>query len=109
MLSPTAWIHYMALLLLPFVTIAEAGWTGKASARSLWLMVASYGLITLSMMIAGATTESLSHVPIAKTALAECVTVSLLLAYASAWFFAVDDQLPTATHSTKSQSVAIRA
>jgi len=91
LLSPTAWIHYLAMLLLPFVAIAAAGWRGRASSRALWLMVASYSLITLSMLVAGSAANALNHAPIVKTALEECATVSLLLAYASAWFFAFDE------------------
>jgi len=91
MVSPTAWIHYLAMLLLPFVAIAAAGWRGRASSRALWLMVASYSLITLSMFVAGSAAGGLSHAPIAKTAVAECATVSLLLAYTSAWFFVFDE------------------
>lgn len=91
MLSPTAWIHYLAMLLLPFVAIVAAGWRGTASSRAVWLMVASYSLISLSMLVVGSAANALDHAPIAKKALEECATVSLFLAYASAWFFAFDE------------------
>lgn len=91
MLSPTAWIHYLVLLTLPLMLIAAAGWNATASPRAVWLLVASYAAISLSMAIAGGAQTSLAPRPYLKTALEEFATVSLLLAYASAWFFANDD------------------
>jgi glycosyl transferase family 87 len=90
MLSPTAWIHYLVLLILPFMLIAAAGWNGGASSRTLWAMAASYLLIVLSMAIAGNAQSSLADRPYLKTVLEECATVSLILAYGATWFFAID-------------------
>jgi hypothetical protein len=90
MLSPTAWIHYLVLLILPFMLIAAAGWNGTASPRAVWLLVASYAAISLSMAITGSAQDSLATRPYLKTALEEFATVSLLLAYGSAWYFAAD-------------------
>jgi hypothetical protein len=90
MLSPTAWIHYLVLLILPFMLIAAAGWNGSASARALWAVAASYAVIALSMAVAGSAHSSLANRPYLKTALEECATLSLMLAYASTWFFAID-------------------
>ena len=89
-LSPTVWIHYLVLLILPFVLIAAAGWNASASPRALWLMAASYAAISLSMALAGGAQSYLADRPHLKAALEECATVSLLLAYASAWFFATE-------------------
>jgi hypothetical protein len=90
MLSPTAWIHYLVLLILPFVLIAAAGWNASASARALWLMAASYAAISLSMALAGGAQSSLADRPYLKAALEECATLSLLLAYGSVWFFVTE-------------------
>ncbi len=90
MLSPTAWIHYLVLLILPFMLIAAAGWNATASPRTVWLLAASYAAISLSMAITGSAQGSLATRPYLKTALEEFATVSLLLAYAAAWFFATD-------------------
>jgi hypothetical protein len=90
MLSPTAWIHYMVLLMLPFMLIAAAGWNASASPRALWLMVASYAAISLSTAIAGGAQSSLVEHSSLKIAIEECATLSLLLAYAATWFFAID-------------------
>jgi len=91
MLSPTAWIHYLVLLILPFMLIAAAGWNGTARPRVVWLMAASYTAISLSMAITGSAHGSLAARPYLKTALEEFATISLLLAYAAAWFFAYDN------------------
>lgn len=90
MLSPTAWIHYLVLLILPFMLIAAAGWNGTASSRALWAMAASYAVIVLSMAISGSAQSSLANRPYLKTALEECATLSLMLAYVATWFFTID-------------------
>jgi hypothetical protein len=90
MLSPTAWIHYMVLLILPFMLIAAAGWSGKASPRALWLMAGSYAAIALSTAVAGGAQNSLVEHAGLKAAIEECATLSLMLAYAATWFFAID-------------------
>jgi len=90
MLSPTAWIHYMVLLILPFMLIAAAGWSGKASPRALWLMAGSYAVITLSTALASGAQNSLVEHAGLKAAIEECATLSLMLAYAATWFFAID-------------------
>jgi hypothetical protein len=90
MLSPTAWIHYLVLLILPLMLIAAAGWNGMASPRTLWLMAASYAVISLSMALSGSAHSALTDRPHLKAALEECATLSLLLAYASTWCFATD-------------------
>lgn len=108
MLSPTAWIHYLVLLILPFMLIASAGWNRTASPRALWLMAASYAVISLSMAIAGSAQGSLADRPYLKTALEECAPLSLLLAYASAWFFATDATVgagASAPHDMKNPTV----
>jgi hypothetical protein len=86
MLSPTAWIHYLVLLILTFMLIAAAGWNASASPRAVWLMAGSYAVLSLSMALAGGAQSSLADRPYLKAALEECATLSLLLAYASAWF-----------------------
>jgi hypothetical protein len=70
--------------------IAAAGWNGMASPRTLWLMAASYAVISLSMAISGSAQSALTDRPHLKTTIEECATLSLLLAYASTWYFATD-------------------
>jgi glycosyl transferase family 87 len=104
MLSPTAWIHYLVLLILPFMLIAAAGWNGSASARALWAMAASYAVIVVSMAIAGSAHSTLANRPYLKTAIEECATLSLILAYASAWCFATDAVLCSRDANTASRA-----
>jgi hypothetical protein len=89
-IAPTAWIHYMVLLVLPFILIAAAGWNGRATPRAVWLMALSYLVLSVGMSLAGDAHRSLSQWPRVKTALEESGTLSLILAYLSAWFFAAD-------------------
>ncbi len=44
LLSPTAWIHYMVLLILPYVVLAKAAAAGRASQLAIVIGVASYAL-----------------------------------------------------------------
>ena len=37
MISPTAWVHYMVLLILPFVLLSRAAIAGRASDRACWM------------------------------------------------------------------------
>jgi hypothetical protein len=53
-------------------------------------MAASYAVIVLSMAISGSAQSSLANRPYLKTALEECATLSLMLAYVATWFFTID-------------------
>ena len=48
LLSPTAWVHYQAMALIPFALLADAVNRGRASHRALWIAVASYVVVALS-------------------------------------------------------------
>jgi hypothetical protein len=89
MLSPVAWIHYMVLLLLPFVKIASAANQGRCSSRSVWAMVASYFLIALSIE-GRAPAEAIGGAPLLLI-VSEGAFVSLLLAFIAAYWFASDE------------------
>lgn len=55
-LSPTAWFHYLLLMLIPFAEIASAIARGGAATRALWMAVASYllaGIIASLLFVAG--------------------------------------------------------
>jgi multidrug transporter EmrE-like cation transporter len=49
LLSPTAWVHYMILLLVPFAVLAAAVVRGQASSSAIWLGAASFFLVILSV------------------------------------------------------------
>src|SRR5229473_708695 len=43
--SPLSWIHYMVLLLIPFVEIASSAQKHESSTRAIWAAIVSYVLI----------------------------------------------------------------
>jgi glycosyl transferase family 87 len=88
MLSPIAWIHYMVLLLLPFVKIADAANQGRCGPRAAWAMVASYFLIALSIELR-APADAIGGPPLF-VVVSEGAFVSLLLAFIAAYWFASD-------------------
>ncbi|MGD0076141.1 MAG: glycosyltransferase family 87 protein [Candidatus Binataceae bacterium] len=49
LLSPTAWVHYMILLLVPFAVLAAQAIRGQASSSAIWLGAASFFLVILSV------------------------------------------------------------
>jgi hypothetical protein len=88
LLSPTAWIHYMVLLLVPYAELAAAANRREASRRALWMGGASYVLTQLSPGVLTA----LSILPAAvggplAWSWFPCLT---LLAYGSAYCLTVD-------------------
>jgi Glycosyltransferase family 87 len=93
MLSPTAWVHYLVLMLIPFVSMAIAAQRGRANHRAIWMAVASFLLISLST--SGRTAfgaHARGGLPIM---IAEGSFVALMMAYLSAYWFAADN-LPNA-------------
>jgi alpha-1,2-mannosyltransferase len=89
MLSPTAWVHYLVLMLIPFAQMAIAADRGRANHRAIWMAVASFLLISLST--SGRTAfgpHPRGGLPIM---IAECSFGSLMMAYLSAYWFASDD------------------
>jgi len=53
-------------------------------------MAGSYAVITLSTALASGAQNSLVEHAGLKAAIEECATLSLMLAYAATWFFAID-------------------
>lgn len=94
LIAPTAWFHYMVLLLFPFAVLVRQLLRGAASPRAAWLAVASY-LITESLMAVyigfGQLAEWTRQLPY-WTKLPSMVgwPLSLLLAYAAAYFLVID-------------------
>jgi alpha-1,2-mannosyltransferase len=93
MLSPVAWIHYMVLLLLPFVKIVSVANQGRCSSRTVWAMVASYFLIALSIE-GRARAEAAGGAPLL-VIVSEGAFVSLLLAFIAAYWLASDETQAT--------------
>ena len=89
LLSPTAWIHYMVLLLVPFAQLAAAANRGEASRRALWMGGASYILAQLSpeTVVGLVAVLPSSLAPLLAESWFPCAT---LLAYGSAYCLTVD-------------------
>jgi hypothetical protein len=89
LLTPTAWIHYMVLLLLPFGLLAGAANRGLASWRAIWFGVASYAVAeTLrvdNVLGLWRKPESLA------ACLSALASFSLILAYLSSYFLLSDE------------------
>ncbi len=80
-LSPTAWFHYLLLMLIPFAEIASTVARGRAATRALWMAVASYllaGLIA-SLLAAAGSNLKLVHLLLALEAL--CLWSALAATY----------------------------
>ncbi len=88
MLSPIAWIHYMVLFLIPFAQIAMAADRGACRPSTMWLFVASYFLVAISIGLrnpAGNLGGERWFLVVA-----ECAFVSVLLAFAAAYRLVFD-------------------
>jgi glycosyl transferase family 87 len=88
-LSPVAWIHYMVLLVLPFIKVASVANQGRCSSRAVRAMVSSYFLIALSIE-GRAPAEAIGGFPLL-VIVSEGASVSLLLAFIAAYWFASDE------------------
>ena len=89
LLVPTAWFHYLVLLLLPFGLLAEAANRGRASWRAIWFGVASYALAeTLGLdNILGLWRKPQSWA----ACISALASLSLILAYLSSYFLLSDE------------------
>jgi hypothetical protein len=89
LLAPTAWVHYLVLMLIPFIMMSIAASRGRANHRAIWMAVASFMLIALST---GGRSAFGPHPQGAlAVTVAECSFVSLAMAYVSAYWFAADE------------------
>ena len=87
LLSPTAWVHYLVMALIPFALLTDAVNRGRASHRALWIAVASYVVVALSTSGALFGPQATSAIAIA---VAECSFLSLLMVYVAAYWFVTD-------------------
>jgi hypothetical protein len=89
LIAPTAWVHYLVLMLIPFVMMAIAAGRGRANRRAIWMALASVLLIALST---SARTAFGPHPHgVLPVMVAECSFLSLLMVYISAYWFASDE------------------
>jgi Glycosyltransferase family 87 len=88
LLSPTAWIHYLVLALIPFIMMAAAATRGRASTHALSMAAASYLVIALST--AGRSAFGPHAHSASAVMVAECSFVSLAMVYLAVYWFATD-------------------
>lgn len=93
LLAPTAWVHYLVLLLIPFIMMAIAAKRGRVSHRAIWMAVAIFLLVAPAASVRIAFGEH-PH-GILRSLAGEGSFVSLAMAYVSAYWFATDE-LPAA-------------
>ncbi len=94
LLSPIVWVHYLVLLLIPFAALVRYRLRGGASRRAARLGIGSYVIAELLMAIYlwfGTLADWIQHLPYWTLYLSTGGwSLSLLLAYAAAYFLAVD-------------------
>jgi len=91
-LSPLSWIHYMLLLLIPFVEIGSAAESQKYDPRALWAAIVSYVLIAMTYRLREDLVDPIRWAHGVRY-LAEGSSVALLLGFLAAYWFAVDTTL----------------
>jgi hypothetical protein len=101
LLSPTAWVHYMVLMLIPFIMMAIAANRSRVSHRALWMAVASFLLVAPAASIRIAFGEH-PH-GILRNLAGEGSFVTLAMVYVSAYWFTTDE-LPLANVGAPSAS-----
>jgi len=90
LLSPIAWPHYLALLIIPYVQLAIAGQAGRIRGRALLTALGSYMVVEFSRRSGG-----VADLPvILKTLLEEFSSVSLLMAFIATYWFVTDHRTP---------------
>jgi hypothetical protein len=96
LLSPVAWLHYLVLLLIPFVQLAKAAATGNASKRAEWSAIASYLFIGLFPWLFAKVMSWDPHdgqpTLLIRLMYMQCMGAALL-GYLAAYWFTVDVQL----------------
>jgi Glycosyltransferase family 87 len=87
-LSPTAWLHYLVMMYLPFAIFAAAAGTGRISRRAAWMAVACYA-IPLAEVVAAATLISTLSPP-AMLVLRETLILAPVTGFLAGYWYARD-------------------
>ena len=98
MLSPLVFLHYEVLLLLPFAQLAIAFGRRRVSRRAVYMALVS---AALSYAALG------TYIFAPHSVLEECGFASLLAAYVSCYWFAMDEFRVTAARVTESQPLVV--
>lgn len=96
LLSPIAWLHYLTLLIIPFVQMVVAAGFRRANRRALWMAAGSYLLASVSVsindrLLSQPTAFQLAF-PSLSAPLLETGFFTLLMGYIAAYWFAVDSR-----------------
>ena len=99
LLTPTAWIHYLVLLLIPYAVLLRQHLRGEASPRATWLGLASFvvGELLMAVDLVPTTLPAASERMLRDFGFWATLIgwpVSLLLAYAAIYSLAVEDKTP---------------
>ena len=107
MLSPIAWIHYMVLFLIPFAQIAMAANRGACRPSTMWLFVASYFLIAISIGLRNPAGNLGGEGWFLMVA--ECAFVSVLLVFAAAYRLVVERLVGATEKNPRASRLSARA
>jgi hypothetical protein len=85
-MSPTAWFHYLLLMLIPFAQMAGAAAQESIRMRALWMAAASYLLAGIIGSAEGAPVINLTLFHMLREFQFLCLLTAVVAAY---WFAAV--------------------
>jgi hypothetical protein len=88
LLTPTAWVHYLGLLFIPFAQIILASSAGRASSRSLRMTLTSYFVLTGLFFVLDTMRDALPRSLVAL--LREAPFIALALEYVATIQFVLD-------------------
>ena len=107
-LSPLSWIHYMVLLLIPLIAIAEAASHNQCSRRALFAAVASYLMIAVTSHVRVNLIDALWWARGVRY-FAEGSSIALLIGFLAAYWFAADTTISESTEQSRVQPCPLRA
>jgi hypothetical protein len=95
LLSPMAWPHYMTVLIIAFVMMFQAAYSGRVSRRACWMAVANVVLAAVSFELWSelrrvAPANSGIDPPLVMKIVTESNSLAMLSGYVSAYWFAID-------------------
>ena len=95
MLSPTAWFHYLLLMLIAFAQMASAARRGRISDRALWMAVGSYLLTGAVGIVLGIAAPESKLFDVTR----QFEFLCLLMIFVAAYWFAVDTDVMTDSYA----------
>lgn len=104
LLSPIAWVQNMVLLFILLKQLATAANQARGSERAVWAMIASYILLKLPNDLLEMARHR--HSPVLFFGIGELYFLTLVLAYLSAYWLAVDSNEAVANLAEKPREIA---